>query len=89
MKERITRQDIRAFKDSFLKKNMLFKVEDAAEVLAISPRTLHRRIDAGDIIAYNDNKTGKGVRVLAADLEEYRKNMKIDTSCELESLANF
>ncbi|NOQ52144.1 MAG: helix-turn-helix domain-containing protein [Desulfuromonadaceae bacterium] len=89
MKERITRPEISAYKREKLDQTVLVRLDEAAAILAVSTRTLQRRVDEGRITAYNDNKTKKGIRFLASELSEYVKKMKIDTSSELESLQNF
>ena len=89
MKERITRKEIDAYKRSTLDRTVLIRLDEAAAILAISPRTLQRRVDEGRIQSYNDNRTKKGIRFLASELREYVQDMKIDTQSELESLQNF
>lgn len=89
MKERITRHEIDRYKREQLDQTVLVRLEEAAAILAISPRTLQRRVDEGRIQAYNDNRTRKGIRFLASELRTYVRKMKIDTSAELESLQNF
>jgi len=89
MKERITRREIESYKREILDKTVLVGVNEAAAILAIHPRTLKRRVDEGKINPYNDNKTGRNLRFLASDLREYVRDMKIDTSKELEALKSF
>lgn len=85
--ERISRAEIVAYKQQTLERTVLIRLEEAAEILAIHPRTLQRRVEEGRIVAYNDNRTSKGVRFLASELRRYVAEMRIDTSAELGSLA--
>ncbi len=86
MRERITRREIEAYKREILDQTVLVGKDEAAAMLAISPRTLERRVEEKKIEAYNDNTTNKNMRFLASDLRDYVRRMKIDTSAELASL---
>jgi len=46
----------------------LLKLHDVAEILGVSPKTLRRRIDAGELPVIRD---GRIVRVHPRDLERY------------------
>lgn len=86
MTERITRGEINTYKREQLEKTVLVRLDEAAAILAVSPRTLQRRVDEGRIQAYNDNRTRKGMRFLASELRRYVARMRIDTSAELDNL---
>ena len=85
-KVRITRQEIDAYKREVLEQSVLVRLDEAAAILAIHPRTLQRRVEEGRIQTYNDNHTKKGMRFLASELRVYVSEMKIDTSAERESV---
>lgn len=75
-KVRITRQEIEAYKREVLQSSVLVKLEEAAVVLAVHPRTVLRRVEEGRLIAYNDNQSHKGIRFLASELQSYVREMR-------------
>jgi len=86
--EKITRAEINAYKREILETSVLVRVDEAAAILAVSRQTVMRRVEEGKLTPYNDNVTSKGVRFLASELRQYVKQMRIDTSAELESLGS-
>jgi len=75
-KERLTRQEIQAYKREMLEACILVSLDEAAAILAVSRTTVLRRVDEGRLSAYNDNSTGKGLRFLASELQRYVREMK-------------
>ena len=49
-------------------------IAEAAEILAVSPKTIRRRIDGGGLPAFRD---GRLIRIKRADLDEYVARMSI------------
>ena len=47
---------------------VLIRIREAAQLLATSPRTIQRRIDAGELTAIG---RGRGRRVVRASIERY------------------
>jgi len=88
MKEKLTRADINAYKREILESSVLVRLEDAAEILAISPRTLARRVEDGRIAPYNDNPTRKGMRFLASELQRYVQSMRQEMRETLDDVVN-
>lgn len=76
VRESITRKDIDTFKKEFLAQSILVKVEEAAQILAVSERTVLRRVEEGRLTPYNDNSNNKGVRFLASELQAYVREMR-------------
>lgn len=81
-KQRITRKEIDAYKREVLETSVLVRLEEAADILAVSPRTLRRRVEEGRIPSYNDNQTKKGIRFLASELQEYVREMRQEFDIE-------
>lgn len=75
-KERITRQDIEAYKREILDQIVLVPLEAAASALAISPRTMRRRVEEGLISTYSDTPDRENTRFLASELREYVRRMR-------------
>lgn len=78
IKERITRREIDAYKREILDQCVMVTTEDAAAMLAVAPRTIARYVEQGRLTAYNNNSSSKGVRILAADLLEYVRSIRVD-----------
>lgn len=76
VKERITRQDIDAYKREILDQSVLVSLDDAAAVLAVSPRTLKRRVEEGLISTYSDTPDRENTRFLASELRDYVRRMR-------------
>jgi len=78
---KITQTDVSRSKERFFKECTLVPVEVAAEVLAVHPSTIYRYIQEGRISSYNGSRRrSKGVRILANELKEYVRSIKIDRS---------
>lgn len=78
IEERITRREIEACKREMLEQSILVTIEQSAEILAVSPDTVLRLVRNGRLPAYSENgPRSKGVRLLAAELREYVKSIKI------------
>ncbi len=76
---KITPTDVAQHKERFFKECTLVPVDVAADVLAVHPSTIYRYIQEGRIHSYNGSTSrSKGVRILANELKEYVKSIKID-----------
>lgn len=84
MRERITRGDIEAFKREVLEQSVLVTPRDAAIILSCSPRTVLGLVQDGKIPAYNGSNRGKGLRIMASELRDYVRSIKIDREKWLE-----
>lgn len=76
MNERITRMDIETYKREILDRTVLVSLEDAAQIMAVSPRTLRRRVDEGLLPIYSDTPDRGNIRFLASELSEYVRRMR-------------
>lgn len=76
IKERITRVEIDAYKREILDQCVLVPLEEAATILAVSPRTLRRRVEEGLIPTYSDTPDRENTRFLASELREYVRRMR-------------
>ena len=50
---------------------LLYRVDEAAEILAISKSQIRKLIDEGALTGHNDNPGRKGLRVTAASIQAY------------------
>lgn len=83
--ERITRRDIDAYKREILEQTVLVRLDETAEILAVSVSTVIRRAEEGVLIPYNDGQNkgnNKGLRFLASDLRDYVRQMKAQHAVE-------
>ena len=78
MSERLTRQDVAAYKRELLDQTMLVAPAEAAQILACSERSVHRLVREGEIHAYGRNRGSRGLRLLASELRRYVDSIKID-----------
>lgn len=76
--ERITRGEIEMFKREVLEQSVLVTPRDAASILACSPRTVYSLVQEGKLSAHNGSRRSKGLRILAASLKEYVRNIKLN-----------
>ena len=74
----ITRVEIDSFKREILESCTLLRLKDAAKVLAVHPTTVLRRIEEGKIAAYGDNRSRQHLRILASDLRDYVREMRLE-----------
>ena len=81
-KSKITRAELTAYKKEILEKSVLVDEHTAARILAISTRTLRRRVSEGRIPAYTDNESRRHMRFLASELRDYVKEMRLDFEME-------
>ena len=72
----ITRKEIEEYKQKVLEQTVLVRLEDAACMLAVSPKTMLRRVEEHKIPSYTDNSTCKNIRFLASELKQYVKEMR-------------
>lgn len=76
VREMITRREIDAYKREVLEQSVLVRLDEASAILAVSTRTVLRRIEEGKLTPYNDNPTNKNIRFLASELQRYVKDMR-------------
>lgn len=76
VRETITKREIDAYKREILEQSVLVKLEEAASILAVSKRTVIRRVEEGMITPYNDTTSSKSMRFLASELQSYVRDMK-------------
>ena len=78
MTERITRSDVVAYKREILEQTVLVAPREAAQMLSCSERTVYRLVCEGEVHGYGRNVGSKGLRLLASELREYVRSIKID-----------
>ena len=78
MNERITRSDITTYKREILEQTVLVAPSEAAMILSCSERTVHRLVREGEVHGYGRNVGGRGLRLLASELREYVRSIKVD-----------
>jgi len=78
MVEKITHRDVAEYKREVLENSVLVAPPVVADILSCSERTVHRLVQDGDLHAYNRNVSGRGLRILARELQEYVQSIKID-----------
>lgn len=86
LRPHITIHDVEAYKREILASTVLVKIEVAASILSCSEDTVVRRIKDGRITAYNENariengelKVSQGTRLLASELQEYVRSIRIN-----------
>jgi excisionase family DNA binding protein len=78
MSERITRADVVQYKRELLDQTILVAPAEAAQILACSERTVHRLVRDGEVHAYGRSKGSRGLRLLASELREYVRSIKIN-----------
>lgn len=78
MRERISRQEVMAYKREILEQSVLVAPAEAAMILACSERTVHRLVREGEMHGYGRSPGSRGLRLLASELREYVSSIKID-----------
>lgn len=76
MTREITRVEIDAYKREVLERTVLVTLEDAAVMLAVSTRTIKRRVEEGMLPIYSDTADRSNIRFLASELREYVRRMR-------------
>ena len=74
--ERITEQDVAVYKREILEQTVLVAPSEAARILSCAERTVRRLVQEGRIHAYN--LPGRPLRLLASELRDYVRSLKID-----------
>lgn len=77
-RQRITAEDIEAYKREILEQSVLVTGADAARVLACSTSKVYGLARGGKLRAYNERPGVKGLRFLAAELRDYVRSIEID-----------
>ena len=77
-RERLTRTEIDSYKREVMEQSVLVTPDDAARILACSPRKIYDMVRAGKLSGYSENIRAKGLRLLAADLQHYVRSIKVD-----------
>lgn len=75
-KVRITAAEIDAYKREILETTVLVRIDEAAVMLAVHPRTVRRLVDERRIAPYNDGQRRNGIRFLASELQAYVREMR-------------
>lgn len=75
-KVRITRDEIEAYKREVLETTVLVRMEEAAVMLAVHPRTIRRMVEERRLEPYNDGQRRNGIRFLASELQKYVREMR-------------
>lgn len=78
MNERITRSDVTSYKREILEQTVLVAPSEAAMILSCSERTVHRLVREGEVHGYGRNIGGRGLRLLASELREYVRSIRVD-----------
>lgn len=76
--ERITRQEVLDYKRQILEQSVLVAAPEAATILCCSERTVMRLVKEGEVHGYGRNPGSKGLRLLASELRDYVRAMKIE-----------
>ena len=80
IKERITRQDIDAYKREILEQTVVVTMQAAAQMLACSTSTVRSLVREGRIGQYTRHDHGRpcaGTRILASELREYVRSIRV------------
>ena len=77
-REKITRLEVEAYKREVLEQSVLVSPQEVSRILSCSDKTVYRLVRSGKLTGYGDNRGSKGLRILAAELCEYVKSIKID-----------
>lgn len=78
IKQRITLEEVAAYKRDIMEKSVLVDLSTVAEVLSVTPRTVRSYVRSGKIQAYSQSPGSRGLRVLASDLRDYVKSIRLD-----------
>ncbi len=74
--EQITMADIEAYKREILEQTVLVGIDEAAAIMAVSSRTIRRRVDEGMLSTYSDTPDRSNIRFLASELRTYVRRMR-------------
>lgn len=77
-KQRITRLEVEMYKREVLEQSLLVSPKEGAKILSVSERTIYNMVRSGTLHGYSKNRDAKGLRLLAAELVEYVKSIKVD-----------
>lgn len=75
-KVRISRDEIDAYKREILESTVLVRIDEAAVMLAVHPRTIRRMVEERRLEPYNDGQRRNGIRFLASELQKYVREMR-------------
>ncbi len=78
IKRHITSQEVALYKQQVLEESVLVRPEVAAEILACSESSVRRLVREGELHGYAKNRGGKGLRILARELQEYVGSIRIE-----------
>ena len=78
LRERITANDVVAYKREVLEQSVLIAPKEAARILSCSENTVYGLVRNGDLHGYNKKRGTRGLRLLAADLQRYVRSIRID-----------
>lgn len=74
---KITRQEISIYKERILDRSVLVTPDDAAKILSVTPRTVRNYVREGRLGGYNAAAGNKGLRILASELAEYVRSIRL------------
>lgn len=75
----ITNNDVERYKREILESSTLVRPEEATQILACSPRTLHGLVQSGQLSGYRHGQgRTSGMRYLAAELQSYVRSRKVN-----------
>lgn len=77
---RITPRDIEIYKREMLEQSVAVTTRSAAEILAVTPRTVCNYVRQGKLPGYAVSSGSKGLRILAADLRDFVRANRLDLS---------
>lgn len=70
--------DVEGYKREVLEESVLVAPAEAARILSCSKRKVYDLVKCGDLHGYSRNPGGRGLRLLAAELADYVRSIKID-----------
>jgi len=56
---------------------LLYRIDEVAEILGVSRRTVYYLLEEGKLIGHNDKPEVSGIRILGSSIEEYVKRYQL------------
>lgn len=78
IREKISRSDVEMYKQRVLEESVLVSPQEAARILDCGDRKVYDLVRSGRLSGYTENPKRKGLRLLASELRDYVKSMKVD-----------
>jgi hypothetical protein len=76
---RITRLEVELYKREILEQSVLVSPQEARMILACSETKVYRLVQTGRLKGYSENRKSKGLRLLASELRDYVRSIKVDS----------